>query len=717
MKLRKMAVLFTALTALLLPCGAVRAEEEIVHIDFDDGGLDGFTTYVNTGDCDLSNDDGRLAVRIRSCGSLDYANQAYWDGFSLEQGCEYIYSFDISCDITRDLYYRLQLNGGDYHAYETDLIEAGPEVRHISTEWTMTEETDPAPRLVFNMGVMDSMEQDPGEHTVYIDNISLIRKTDPASSGDEPDGQVTLSLNQAGYRPDDEKTAFLRTDTARDVTWVVIDEEGDEYIRPSAEEPFYDEAAGGMISRVNLTPVREAGHYTLLMQENGATTEEASFTVEDNPYEDLTNLVFRMLSLQRCGTETGAADSAFHHGACHQADALVYGTDERRDVSGGWHDAGDYGRYVVPGAKAVLDLFIAFEHFGFDRDDLGIPESGNGIPDALDEARCELDWMLKMQDEATGGVSHKVTCRQFPGEVMPEDETDELVLAPVSGAATADFAAVMAKASVLYREIDPAFAQLALKRAELAWEYLKAHERDGGFTNPQDISTGEYPDEDLSDELFTAAAELFLAGSLSEEELSAFAGQEYGGGFGWQDLSGYGLTALAFGADVPEKWRSRAVSALTARSDEVEERIGEDGYHVAFGTAYPWGSNMAAANNGMLLLLAGEQTGDETDRALAKAQLDYLLGANANGYCFVTGIGELTPKHPHHRPSQAAGEAMPGMLVGGPDSFLEDPYAANVLKDLPPALCYADNAQSYSTNEVAIYWNSPLIALLAGINR
>ena len=83
----------------------------------------------------------------------------------------------------------------------------------------------------------------------------------------------------------------------------------------------------------------------------------------------------------------------------------------------------------------------------------------------------------------------------------------------------------------------------------------------------------------------------------------------------------------------------------------------------------------------------------------------------------MTGWGTTAPEHPHHRPSQAADSAMPGMLVGGPNSHLEDPYAQNVLSGLAPALCYADNEQSYSTNEVAVYWNSPLIALLADMEQ
>ena len=101
----------------------------------------------------------------------------------------------------------------------------------------------------------------------------------------------------------------------------------------------------------------------------------------------------------------------------------------------------------------------------------------------------------------------------------------------------------------------------------------------------------------------------------------------------------------------------------------------------------------------------------------AQRQLSYLLGTNANSYCFVTGYGSLSPEHTHHRPSQALGETMKGMLVGGPDSNLEDPYAKATLKGRAAAKCYADNEQSYSCNEVTIYWNSPLIYLLAGIMK
>ena len=134
---------------------------------------------------------------------------------------------------------------------------------------------------------------------------------------------------------------------------------------------------------------------------------------------------------------------------------------------------------------------------------------------------------------------------------------------------------------------------------------------------------------------------------------------------------------------------------------------------MTLGKNYPWGSNMTVANHAMMLLMASEITGDDSYRELAKKHLDYLLGANGLGICFVTGEGTCSPVNPHHRPSQALGITMKGMLAGGPDSNLEDPYAKGVLADQAPAMCYVDNAQSYSTNEITIYWNSPFIYLLS----
>ena len=474
-------------------------------------------------------------------------------------------------------------------------------------------------------------------------------------------------------------------------------------------DPIYDYGSELMVRQADFSELTEPGYYYVYTNEGASYT----FFIEADPYTDIFRDTVLMLYRQRCGIEL-ENNGEFDHPACHTGGAIVYGSEKSStvDVSGGWHDAGDYGRYTVSTAKTIADLLLSYTDFGVSDDDMGIPESGNGVPDILDEARVGLDWMLKMQDPETGGVYHKVTCEVFPETVAPQDETDQLVLSPISVTATGDFAAILAKAAVVYKDIDPEFSETALSAAEKAWDYLDSLESFTGFHNPKGIVTGEYPDTSTLDERYWAAVELYLAGV---DKTKAFIDDTKPGdfkeGLGWADIGYYADYDLALSEDteLAEIGKSRIVE----KADEMVNQSKNTGYNLCFGSGFDWGSNMRVANDGMLLYMAAIVTGESSYSELAGYQLDYLLGTNALGYCFVTSYGTLCPENPHHRPSQVAGMAVPGMLVGGPDKNLDDPYAIAVLQEESAAMSYVDNAQSYSTNEVTIYWNSPLIYLLA----
>jgi endoglucanase len=98
----------------------------------------------------------------------------------------------------------------------------------------------------------------------------------------------------------------------------------------------------------------------------------------------------------------------------------------------------------------------------------------------------------------------------------------------------------------------------------------------------------------------------------------------------------------------------------------------------------------------------------------ALQDMNYITGVNPTGYCYITGIGEKSPMNIHHRPSGSDGivEPVPGFLAGGPNTvvFVDCP---NAVRSKLPALSYVDELCSYSTNEIAINWNTPL-AFLAG---
>lgn len=696
----------------------VQDGDVIFDINFDDGDLQGFTSYMNGGNFDLYVEDGQLTANISDAGPLDYACQAYWDGFALVEGCEYTYSFDISCDKERDIQWRLQINGGDYHAYAGEIITIGSETKTISTDFVMSETSDPSPRVAFNMGVFDGMDEDFGGHIIKIDNLKLtVKDCSGAASVERIPAAKKVKVNQIGYRPEDVKKVV--TASADDERFKVINvDTGEAVFVGEYEKPYLDISMGQQVRIGDFSEVKTSGRYKILSSPSGESYE---FRIGDGLYDDIYRDAVLMLYRQRCGTELDKGIAGgFAHEVCHSGSALIYGSAEKseKDVSGGWHDAGDYGRYVVTGAKTIQDLFLAYEDYGADFDDIGIPESGNDVPDLLDEARYELEWLLKMQNEENGGVYHKVTCLNFPGTVMPEEETEQLYLAPVSYAATADFAAVMAKASTLYEKYDAEFAASCLEASKSAYDYAKTiYKGNEGYVNPLEVVTGEYADKKLKDERLWAAAELYLATKEKKylTVVKKMLESDFSLGLGWAAIGSYALYDLAKADGIDDGIKNTAADLLSKEADELVEFCKESAFGIDQGPSFVWGSNMRVANTGMTLLMANRVSPNEEYVNFATRQRDYIFGVNGPSYCFVTGYGAKSPENPHHRPSQSKGRAMKGMLVGGADSALEDPYAMSVLSGVAPAYAYVDNDQSYSCNEVTIYWNSPLIYLMTGL--
>lgn len=682
--------------------------------DFEDGKQD-FVAYTNGGSYELEARDGWLCCDVASLGRVEHGNQVYFDGFTMAKDCVYSLEFDIDCTIPRSVQWRVQINGGDYHAYAADYIDIGPETLHVSKEFTMSEDSDPAPRFVINFGSMDGNDSDVA-HTMRIDNVSLI--VVDGSKAEKIEGAPTpiqVKVNQIGYKPTDKKTVV--TTSGEEEKFKITNLDTDEVVYVGSYTDFkYDSDFKQQYKHGDFSALTEPGRYQVLSSPSGLSYE---FYIGEGLYDEVYKDVIRMLYSQRCGI---ALDDnivgAFAHEACHTQEAYVYGDDSGKtyDVSGGWHDAGDYGKYVVPGAKTVMDLLLAYEDYGCDLDNVGIPESGNGVPDLLDEAKVELDFFFKMQ-APEGGVYHKVTGIVFPETVGPCEETCDLYLSQISYAATADFAAVMAKASVVYADYDADYAAKCLEASKKAYDYLNSGKVEmKTATNPGDIVTGSYNDNALQDELMWAAAELYIATGDESYLKTVKETREtnYKTGLGWASVATYALYDLAKnGSDdaLATECKNQILEILAdkmTRSEKSAANVYPDG-------GFVWGSNMGIANDGMLYLMAYQLTGDKVYLEYANYQRDYIFGVNGTGYCYVTGYGTLSPNNIHHRPSQVVGNTFSGMLVGGPNGGLNDPYSEAVLYDYGPAQCYVDNSQSFATNEICIYWNSPLIYLLTGL--
>lgn len=509
---------------------------------------------------------------------------------------------------------------------------------------------------------------------------------------------MNIQINQLGYTPAMRKIAVMHgklSDSLR-----IMDADGNTVLTLPVTAERTD-IWGDQVAQADFSALTTPGTFTLHCGEESSWP----FPIADAPYQPCLTALVDMFYYQRCGGEVDARAGIFAHPACHATPARVYGSEKFRDVNGGWHDAGDFGRYIVPAAKAVADLLLAWQ---WNPAAFAAP----GLTSLLEEARWELEWMLKMQRE-DGGVYHKVSCARFCGMIMPHEEKEELIISPVSSTATGDFAACMAMASRFYAAQDVAFSHRLLAAARRAWDFLQASEPIL-FRNPEGISTGGYGDRSDADERLWAHVELAITTGeepyLSAAREAILQQDRSRVSLGWGDVSGY---AALEGLQLPEELACLCRQWVLTGADNALLRINP--YGITMTERLPWGSNMNISNDGMVFYQAWLLTSDVKYRLAAEQQLHYLLGVNPVDYCYVSCFGSNPMLHPHHRPSVALGVCQPGMLSGGAASGMMDACAREHLQGQPAGKAFIDKHESYSTNEICVYWNSPMVALLAGL--
>ena len=498
-------------------------------------------------------------------------------------------------------------------------------------------------------------------------------------------------------------------------------EDGRELRRLSCARSL-DAASGDRVCLFRLYPLEEG---TYLLEGGGETR---SFRVLRRPWAGVTAALIKGLYFQRCGCALPEKCAGpYARPACHLVPAKEWEDPAKgRTVPGGWHDAGDYGKYVGPGAVAAAHLMYAWRLFPSGCDaPLAIPESGNGVPDVLNEVRFELDWLLRMQRE-DGAFCHKLTKARFAPFILPQDDLEQEYLLPVSSCATGAACACLALASRVFSPFDEDFSARALRSARRAWQWLKAHPTPLPFQNPEGVRTGQYGDACDRDERFWAACELFCAtgegAMLAEAETLCAEGRDLTR-FGWADVSGLGALCCLFdlGGAAGPLLEAPLKRDFLARCEGILSLSRLSGYGTALAAdGYVWGSNLSVLSHAMALIAGYLLTGREDMREAALLQWNYLLGMNALDRCFVTGYGQRPVRHPHHRPSAADGvdAPVPGLVAGGPNQRFPYPATRERLgADTPPAKYYLDETPSADTNEIAVYWNTPAVFVAAFFNR
>lgn len=549
---------------------------------------------------------------------------------------------------------------------------------------------------------------------------------------DEHNPSTLVLLSELGFRPGDEKTLMIDwRDEAGNLPGgsteiIVTGPHGSQTIGVPALHTW-SIASGSPVAAVDLSAFSQPGEYTVTEPSSGSQTGEAPATFR------ITGDRQRLAGHRddAWGTFywiTDTAQGPFPHAHAQDRQARTFGQRWlTRDISGGWFDAGDYGKYTVNGAYSVALMLLTGLLAPQALDHPVEPLAGGRTdrPDWLDVAETQLDWLVKMQ-APDGGANHKAATRDWPGlDVSPDDDDAVKWIMPVSSAATADYAAAMALAAkVLRGQSDPS----AQARAD---EFTAAAKRarDWLHRNPDLLTIetsyadrdygGPYYDGDDRDERFFADAawaaltrvpsDIAAVENQLQDRRAALAASGYETYWGGVDLLGFwalktiesDLSDTARGIvdtvlqDAAQTWRLKKEAAPWSIPHGDDETL-------------TWGSNGVLATIGWHWLLWANVSGDESSAAAARDLAHWFFGRNPLGQIYVTGNGERAARDPHFRPSISGAIALPdGFLVGGPNSggFSGDP-AATALQGLPPMRQYVDDRESYSTNEVAINWQA-----------
>lgn len=580
-----------------------------------------------------------------------------------------------------------------------------------------------------------------------------------APAADPVPAALAIRLNQIGFLPDTRKRAVLADPATGPLAWRVVDGRGRTVASGATTVVGDDAASGDHVHLIAFGQVRTPGTYRVMV---GDRTSRP-FAIGAQLYAPLASAAFNYFYQTRAGIPiearyAGGAQWARPAGHPREVAPCFAGKDERGtqwsgcrytlDVTGGWYDAGDHGKYVVNGGIALWTLQNLYERqatsgrFAFADGPARIPESGNGIDDLLDEARWEMRFLMAMQVprgertrvpvgplrqggtpafrtiDASGMVHPKVADRRWTAlPTRPAEDREDRLLYPPTTGATLNLAATAAQCARIWRRIDPAFAARCLTAAERAYA--------AALSNPQVYATssftgsGGYGDDDLSDERYWATAELWATTGDPRYGAALHRLPAYGAPVrepSWGDVAALGTITLAGAATVPSAEAARARAMLVTAADGFLAEEARSGYRIPYATlAYPWGSNATILNRAMILGLAHRFTGAARYRDGAVDAMDYVLGRNPLDQSYVSGFGARPLRNPHHRFWARQMDASlpgppPGVLSGGPNSTaMADPVAARMKGHCAPQRCWQDAITAYALNEVAINWNAPLL--------
>lgn len=684
----------------------------VINGSFDDGDTSWWATENLKESVDTSS--GAMCVEVPGATVNPWDAIVGQDGFTLPAD-DYVLSLDISAATPDGQPVGVRALMQDPATYATVLdktVQAGAEPSHFNLGFSVDQDFEDR-QMAFQFGGATQ------PWTFCLDNVVLeAGKVLPPYA---PETGPRVRVNQVGYLPDGPKRATLVTDQTASAEWKLSD--GTATVASGQTTPAPADPSSLLTAHtIDFSDVTAPGTYTLSAE--GDTSYE--FTIGTDAYEQLRTDSLAYFYLARSRTEI---------------DPALVGADYARaaghvSTAGGWYDAGDQGKYVVNGAIATAQLRSTYERTltATTADDgalgdgtLAIPESNNGVPDVLDEAKWEFDFMTSMMvpqgENLAGMVHHKIHDFGRTGlPLMPADDPQTRYLHRPSTAAILNLAATAAQGARLFEPYDADYSAQLLDSARTAWAAAVTHPDLYAPATDGDNGGGAYPDQEVSDEFYWAAAELYLTTGEQEFENYVVASPLNTrnvfptGGFSWGSVAALARMDLATVPSELSEHDAVVASVLAGTDGMLAEQAHQPFGQVLPANQYVWGSNSQVLNNIVVLGTAYDLSGDVKYRDGALESTDYLLGRNALNLSYVTGYGTEYAQNQHSR--WFANQLNPelphppnGSVAGGPNASTGtwDPVASGLFSTgCAPQFCYVDDIGSFSTNEITINWNSAL---------
>ena len=496
------------------------------------------------------------------------------------------------------------------------------------------------------------------------------------------------------------------------------------------------------ITRIaDFTSFTTPGNYILRI---GNLKQSFPFAIKNEVYTELGKALLKGFYYQRSSITLDEKYAGKWNRTADHADNAVFihssaSTGNRPtgtviSVSGGWYDGGDCNKYIVSSGITMATLLSAYEDFSnhFDTLHTNIPESGDKVPDILNEILYNLRWMFTMQDPFDGGVYHKCTSAGFDELIRSAATKEPRYVVQKSTAATLDFAAVMAQAGRVFRRMKtqvPGLADSCLRASANAWfwalKYPNINYDQSRIMKEYKpaVTTDAYADRQLEDEWMWAATEMFVTSKnkmyfdVIEQNIDDSVSLP-----SWDNVRMLAYYTMLRCQDNLPEYTSDMIRLMSQRllkiADDYLVHVSSNAFATVMGQSkkdFVLGSNGVAANQGILLINAYLITGDQKYIYGSISNLDYLLGRNATGYCFVTGcFGTKSPIHPYYQIAKADGtnEPVPGLLVGGPNPDRQDKCRSS-FNDIETS--YLDSDCASASNQVAIEWNASMVYLVNAI--